>query len=239
MYVAAAEDISGNRLADGPSAQKGAVMKGGAQTALAIGVGYILGRRRKMRVATALALGAATGGLGKLGPLALKRAGKFLGSTDIGSALGPQIGEIASTIRGDLVEAGKAAATSAVSGRIESLTDSLHDRAETLKNPEAAVAGAGETVGRAGRSVSRLGRRGKRAEDVEPEDVEPEDVEPEDEYEDEEPEEADDELDEPADEDEDFDEEEPEDDEEPEPEDAEAAPRRTRTSRSPVARTRR
>ena len=37
-------------------------MKGGAQTAIAIGVGYMLGRRRKMRLATMLALGAATGG---------------------------------------------------------------------------------------------------------------------------------------------------------------------------------
>jgi hypothetical protein len=222
-------------------------MKGGAQTALAIGVGYVLGRRRKMRVATALALGAATGGLGKLGPLALKRAGKYLGSTDIGGALGPQVGEIASTIREDLLGAGKAAATAAVSGRIESLSDSLHDRAETLRNPEAAVAGASEAAGRAGRSVSRLGRRGRPAEDADEErgngrarrPARPETQEPEDEYEDEdayddeldEPEDEQDELDEPVDEDQDIDEEEPEDDE--------AAPRRTRTSRSPVARTRR
>lgn len=232
-------------------------MKGGAQTALAIGVGYVLGRRRKMRVATALALGAATGGLGKLGPLALKRAGKYLGSTDIAGALGPQVGEIASTIRGDLVDAGKAAATAAVSNRIESLSDSLHDRAETLRNPEAAVAGASESVGRAGRALSRRGRRGRPAEDTD-EEREPERSngrsrgpaksqaqEPEDEYEDEEAydDELDDELDEPADEDEVLDDEELVDDEEPadeeEPEDGEAAPRRTRTSRSPVARTRR
>jgi hypothetical protein len=235
-------------------------MKGGAQTALAIGVGYVLGRRRKMRVATALALGAATGGLGKLGPLALKRAGKYLGSTDIGGALGPQVGEIASTIRGDLVDAGKAAATAAVSNRIESLSDSLHDRAETLRNPEAAVAGASESVGRAGRALSRRGRRGRPAEDTDEEresersngrsrrPARSQAQEPEDEYEDEEAydDEPDDELDEPADEDEDLDDEEDEglvDDEEPvdeeEPEDGEAAPRRTRTSRSPVTRTRR
>jgi hypothetical protein len=66
-------------------------MKGGAQTALAIGVGYVLGRRRKMRLATMLAAGAATGGLAKLGPIALKRGAKLLGSTDIGGALGPQV----------------------------------------------------------------------------------------------------------------------------------------------------
>jgi hypothetical protein len=226
-------------------------MKGGAQTALAIGVGYVLGRRRKMRVATALALGAATGGLGRLGPVALKRAGKYLASTDIGGALGPQVGEIASTIRGDLLDAGKAAAAAAVSGRIESLSDTLHDRAESLRNPEALVAGASETAGRAGRSLSRRGRRGRPAEDADEEreqersngrarrPARSQAQEPEDEYEDEEA--YDDELDEPADEGEVLDEEEPEyeDEDEDEPEDGEAAPRRTRTSRSPVARTRR
>ena len=133
-------------------------MKGGAQVALAVGVGYVLGRRRKMRVATMLALGAATGGLGGLGPAVLKRGMKYLGSTDVAGALGPQVNEIVSTIRGDLLDAGKAAATSAVSSRIDSLSDTLHDRAETFRNPEAAVAGAGEAVGRAGETVGRAWR---------------------------------------------------------------------------------
>ena len=132
-------------------------MKGGAQVALAVGVGYVLGRRRKMRVATMLALGAATGGLGGLGPAVLKRGMKYLGSTDVAGALGPQVNEIVSTIRGDLLDAGKAAATSAVSSRIDSLSDTLHDRAETFRNPEAAVAGAGEAVGQAGETVGRAG----------------------------------------------------------------------------------
>ena len=157
-------------------------MKGGAQAALAIGVGYALGRRRKMRLATMLAIGAATGGVGKFGPIAMRRGAKYLGSTDLVGALGPQVGEqvgdIVSTIRGELLDASKAAAVAAVSSRIESLSDSLHDRAETLRNPEAAVAdvgdevgdtvgqageavgGAGETVGRgAGEGVGRLRRR--------------------------------------------------------------------------------
>ena len=43
-------------------------MKGGAQAALALGIGYMLGRRRKMRLATMLAVGAATGGAAKLEP---------------------------------------------------------------------------------------------------------------------------------------------------------------------------
>jgi hypothetical protein len=262
-------------------------MKGGAQVALAVGVGYILGRRRKMRLATMVAVGAATGGIGGLGPAVLKRGMKYLGSTDVAGALGPQVNEIVSTIRGDLLDAGKAAATAAVSSRIDSLSDTLHDRAETFRNPEAAVAGAGEaagkagetvgraggkageTVGRAGGSVGRLrrrrpaedeeyaerdneerrngrSRRPRRAERPEPdeaeaeayEDEEPqseyEDEDPESEYEDEEPQsEYEDEQEEPEPVD-DADEEEVDEDATEEP-----APRRRRTSRSPVTRTRR
>jgi hypothetical protein len=220
-------------------------MKGGTQTAVAIGVGYILGRRRKMRLATMLALGAATGGLGKLGPVALKRGAKFLGSTDIGGALGPQVGEIVSTIRGDLLDAGKAAATAAVSSRIDSLSDSLHDRADTLRNPEAAVASVGEATG-------RLRRRGRDADDEQDTERDEEErgngrsrrdrsrvsrrARPE-------PDEADDQTDDRADDIDDG----PDDydlDEDAEPvddvdEDEEPARSRRRTSRSPVSRTRR
>src|SRR5690349_11049426 len=137
-------------------------MKGGVATALAIGVGYILGRRRKMRLATMLAAGAATGGAAKLGPAALRQGTKYLGKTDIAGALGPQVTEIVNTVRGELLDAAKGAATAAVTSRIDSLSDNLHDRAETLRNPEAAAGKAGEageavgeTVGRAGETVRR------------------------------------------------------------------------------------
>jgi len=230
-----------------------------------------------MRLATMLAVGAATGGIGRLGPAAVRRGAKYLGSTDIAGALGPQVGEIVSTIRGDLLDAGKAAAAAAVSSRIESLSDNLHERAETLRDPEAAVAGAGEAVGKAGKqtvgrageeTVGRLRRRGRRAdveEDAERDEEErsngeeersngeeersngrtgrarprrrarseaDEGREPEDEYQEDEDEEPDeDELDEPvAGETDDLGEEE---------EAEEPAPRRRRTSRSPVTRTRR
>ena len=233
-------------------------MKGGAQVALAVGVGYILGRRRKMRMATVIAAGAATGGIAGLGPAVLKRGAKMLGSTDIAKTFGPQVNDIVATVRGDLLDAGKAAATSAVSSRIDTLSDSLHERAEAFRNPEEAVAGAGraagkagETVGRAGGSVSKLGRR-RRAEDGDQERDEeesrngrarrssrserPRSDEPEDEYEDEPEEEPEDEYedDEPEDE---YEDEEPQDADEDEAD--EPAPRRRRTSRSPVTRTRR
>ena len=219
-------------------------MKCGVKVALAAGTCYVLGRR-KVRLVTMLALGAAaTGGMGKLGPAALRQGAKYLGKTDIAGALGPQVTEIVDTIRGDLLDAGKAAAAAAVTSRLDSLTDSLHERAETLKNPEAAAGKAGETAGeaagRAGETVSRaggtLGRRGRRRRGA----GEEEQAEPgRDEEQDEEPEDG-------------YDEEQPAEDEEEEEaagspagaageleEEQEPAPRRRRPARSPVTRTRR
>ena len=229
-------------------------MKGGVGTALALGVGYILGRNRKMRLATMLAIGAATGGAAKLGPAALRQGTKYLGKTDIAGALGPQVTEIVNTVRGELLDAAKGAATAAVTSQIDSLSDSLHERAETLRNPEAAVGKAGETAGeaagRAGETVGRAGRklRGQRRRgrvaDIEDE-AEPDlngeergngHVRRERPRASEEP----DEYDEPADEydEEDLDEAPADEAGEPE-EDEEPAPRRRRTTRSPVVRARR
>ena len=223
-------------------------MKGGVGTALALGVGYILGRNRKMRLATMLAIGAATGGAAKLGPAALRQGTKYLGKTDIAGALGPQVTEIVSTVRGELLDAAKGAAAAAVTSRIDTLSDRLHDRAETLRNPEAAVGKvgetAGETVGRAGETVGRASglRRRRREAGVEDEaDRDGEErgngrVQRERPRASEEP----DEYDEPADEyeDEELDEAPADDAGEPE-EDEERAPRRRRSTRSPVVRARR
>src|SRR5215469_3832623 len=121
-------------------------MKGGTQAALALGVGYLLGRRRKMRLTTMLAVGAATGGMGSLGGAALKRGMKMLGSTEAVGKFAPQLGELADTVRSDLMDAGKAAATAAVTSRIESLTDSLQERAEMVRDPAAAAVSAGKAA---------------------------------------------------------------------------------------------
>jgi hypothetical protein len=135
-------------------------MKGGTPAALALGVGYLLGRRRKLKTATVLAAAAATGGLGSLGGAALRRGTSKLGSSEALGGLGPQLGEIAGTVRGDLLDAGKAAAMAAVSSRIESLSDSLHDKASAVREPAAAAAKAGG----AARDVPRRGRRGEAGE---------------------------------------------------------------------------
>jgi hypothetical protein len=131
-------------------------MKGGTQTALALGVGYILGRRRKMRLTTMLAIGAATGGIGSVGGAAVKRGMKMLGSTEALGKVAPQLGEIADTVRGDLLDAGKAAAVAVATNRIGSLTDSLHEHAQRIREPAGAVADqAGAVTERAAGRIPR------------------------------------------------------------------------------------
>lgn len=102
-------------------------MKPGPQIALAVGVGYLLGRRRRLRLALVLAVAGATGRIAA-GPSGLVSQVKNLGS-------GTEFGEIADTVRGPLLEASKAAVLAAIGGRLESLTDSLQERAESLSVP--------------------------------------------------------------------------------------------------------
>lgn len=133
-------------------------MNSGMRAATAVGIGYVLGRRKKLRTATLVAAATAVGGT-TVGGLVLRRGMKMLGSSDALGKIAPQLGEIADTVRGDLFAAGKAAATSAVSNRLDSLTDSVHERAERVRNPEAFVEeGAGQAA-ETGRAAGRAGRR--------------------------------------------------------------------------------
>lgn len=225
-------------------------MKGGARAAAALGIGYMLGRNKKFRTAALMAAATAAGGKG-VGGMALQRGMKMLSSTETFGKIAPQLGEITDTLRGDLLPAGKAAAGAAVTNRVESLTGSLQDRAERLRNPAETVAagteGAKKTAGRAtssaGRAATsgsrRLAKRGAAAEDEGDErDERDEDDRDEDEYESDDLDrgEPDDYEDDEADEDEDDEPDEDEDDEAGEPE----VPRRgTTRRRSPVSRTRR
>jgi len=118
-------------------------------------------------MAAATAVGGTT-----VGGLVLKRGMKMLNSSEALGKMAPALTEITDTVRGDLLSAGKAAATAAVSNRVDSLTDSLHDRAERLRNPAAAVSdvaeGAGEAAGRAAsggarRAASTAGGAAQRA----------------------------------------------------------------------------
>ena len=215
-------------------------MKGGMQAALALGVGYLLGRRRKMRLTTMLAVGAATGGAGSLTGAALKRGMKMLGSTEAVGKFAPQLEELADTVRSDLMDAGKAAATAAVTIRIESLTDSLQERADLVRDPAAAAGSAGKAArsgagkaasgaGKAARTATGATGRARRGQDVTADEEAGEFNGEEEPY-------ADD-LEEPEGYEPEAEAEEPE-AEEPEAEEPETAPVRRRTTRrrSPVAR---
>jgi hypothetical protein len=161
-------------------------MKGSMRAATAIGIGYLLGRRKKFRTATMLAAATAVGGT-TVGGIALKRGMKMLGSSDALQKVAPQLGELTDVVRGDLLSAGKAAATSAVSNRMDALTDSLHDRAARVRDPEAAVAEgadkATKTGKKAGQKAAGAGKRAVRREDPRDEDIRDDDISDED-YED-------------------------------------------------------
>jgi hypothetical protein len=95
-----------------------------ARVAAAVGIGYLLGRRRKLQLALTLGAAAAAGRLsGNSGEL-LRGAGSLLSS--------PELGKLAGLGR-PLVAAGKAAALTAVSSRIDGVSDRLQDRAGTLR----------------------------------------------------------------------------------------------------------
>ncbi|MEV1287524.1 hypothetical protein [Micromonospora sp. NPDC049679] len=95
-----------------------------ARVAAAVGIGYLLGRRRKLQLALTLGAAAAAGRLsGNSGDL-LRGAGSLISS--------PELGKLAGLGR-PLVAAGKAAAMTAVSSRIDAISDQLQDRAGTLR----------------------------------------------------------------------------------------------------------
>ena len=98
-------------------------MKPGARIALGVGIGYVLGRTKKMRLALMLAGAGATGKL-PAGPQDLLQRG----SSALGSS--PEITKITESVRGELVHAARAAAVTAVSNRFDTLNDRLQSRAE-------------------------------------------------------------------------------------------------------------
>jgi hypothetical protein len=98
-------------------------MKCGSQIAVAVVGGYVLGRSHKTRMAILLALIAAGGGKLPIGPEDL------LKKTPLGGPLDKLTGDL----RGQLVDAGMNVAKKAASSRIDSLSDRLQERAETLR----------------------------------------------------------------------------------------------------------
>lgn len=193
-------------------------MNSNTSIALAIGAGYLLGRTRKMRWALLLGAAAASGRLNSMPGELLQKGTKALGSSPEFSKLGGSAEK--------LLDAGKAAATTALSSRMESLGDMLNERAQALGAP---VSEAGEQAREKVDGGRRKLQGAAQGESEEAEDEYDEDEGPDDEYDEEEdespespedeesPESPEDEDDEDeADEDENEDEEE-EEEEEPQP----------------------
>ena len=123
-------------------------MKGSMRAATAIGVGYLLGRRRKLRTATFMAVATAVGGT-TLGGMMLKRGMKMLNNSEALGKIAPQLTEITDVVRGDLLTAGKAAGLRSCSAR--SCRESVSESTRLLT---AAVAAAFPAVSRSPRTTS-------------------------------------------------------------------------------------
>src|SRR5689334_10777252 len=99
-------------------------MPSAAPVALAIGVGYVLGRSHKLRWAVLLGTAAATGQVGGLSKQALQRGTEMLRAN-------PDVAKLTETATG-LLQAGRSAAVSAMQSRTEALTETLGDKAGEL-----------------------------------------------------------------------------------------------------------
>jgi hypothetical protein len=93
--------------------------------AVAVGLGYLLGRRKKLRTAVTLGAAIAAGRLSRDPGALLQRGGDLLGGS-------PVLGQVAG-LRKPLTEAGKAAAVGAVSRGIDSVGDRIRRRTDALR----------------------------------------------------------------------------------------------------------
>ncbi|MGW9080932.1 hypothetical protein [Streptomyces kronopolitis] len=102
-----------------------------AKIGVALVGGYVLGRTKKAKLAIGLGMYLA----GKRLNLDPRQLGKLVANS-------PVLGPLNDQIRGELVDATKSAATSALTQRMSTLTDSLHER--TLALSDAGGSGRGE-----------------------------------------------------------------------------------------------
>ena len=93
-------------------------MKGGARIAVGVGIGYMLGRTHKMRLALMLAGAGLSGRLPGTPQEVIKRGVSALGSS-------PELSKITESVRGELLGAARAAAVTAASNQIDSLNERL------------------------------------------------------------------------------------------------------------------
>ncbi|GAA2797361.1 hypothetical protein GCM10020219_080660 [Nonomuraea dietziae] len=98
---------------------------------MAVAAGYYLGRRHKLRMATALAAAGLASRIKRGEGGLLQQGTKLIGSS-------PELQQLTKSLRGELMEAGKAAAVAATSRQIQALSSRLLDRTESLRQPGAA-----------------------------------------------------------------------------------------------------
>jgi hypothetical protein len=142
-----------------------------AQIALAVGIGYLLGRRRKLRTALTLGAAAAVGRLGRDPQAIVRQGSKLLGT-------GPQLGPVAGLTR-PLAAAGKAAAAAAVSHGIDSVGDRMRRKANALRSTAAegaAQPGRAAPAEAAEQAARAEGEEAERAERAEREEAEREEA---------------------------------------------------------------
>jgi hypothetical protein len=101
-------------------------MKSGVRIAVAVGVGYFLGRTHKGRLALTLAAAGVTGRLSRDPAVLVQQGVKLLGSS-------PEVKALADTVRGRLVEAGRTAAVAAASSQVDALSERLQGRTASLR----------------------------------------------------------------------------------------------------------
>ena len=102
-------------------------MKGGARIAVGVGIGYMLGRTHKMRLALMLAGAGLSGRLPGTPQELMKRGVSALGSS-------PELGKITESVRGELLGAARAAAVTAASNQIDSLNERLQQGGGLLRS---------------------------------------------------------------------------------------------------------
>ncbi|MFF4348175.1 ABC transporter substrate-binding protein [Streptomyces sp. NPDC001530] len=150
-------------------------MTSNAKIGAAVVGGYVLGRRKKAKVALGLSMLLAGAGARR------KQLAKALSES-------PIVGTVNERLRGELVDAGKAAATTVLTARADKLADAIHSRTEGLREkdhegeePEKTEPAdeAAEGTEPEGEEPEGTEPEGEEPEDTEPEGEEPEDTEPE------------------------------------------------------------
>ncbi|MEW2380929.1 hypothetical protein AB0873_02355 [Micromonospora sp. NPDC047707] len=124
-------------------------MNSGARIGLAVGVGYLLGRRRKMRKALVLAAAVAAGRASHNSGGLLKVGQNLLQSS-------PQLANLGK-LGGPLATAGKAAATAAAGSGIDALSGKLRGSADALRRKGGAAESSADQPGGTGRSGGDTG----------------------------------------------------------------------------------